>query len=476
MNISRIDSITEEGEFTIAGRIMRSHESQTLNLYTIIDESGSIDVASYSKFPPGDYVQVHGTAKKHGSQVEIYALEMNRLIGEPREIVAREVEKALTRESEPLKVAKPLVEDDVMNALGPAFDDAARRIKRAIYAFRPILIRYNGDADGICAGLTLKRAIEHHMGREAKRRLFFAQNNPAIYSPGDALRDVSIMRMLPDEMGTPLFALVDFAANIESEEAIELHKGAGSELVMIDHHPFSPKIPVLADCFVSPMTCNGNSQYCTGLLAGEVAKRIADVDVQELQLVAMAGDRSRLLPASEEHLRLAQAIDFMAIYQKSVSTLEFYDKSLQDKRFMDSVYEQAVAKMKHSVEVAKEFAKVTELPNGFRICRIKMDAAAKKGEFPTKGKTTGAIHDALAAKLDSPLVTLGYGERMISIRANAQALKRGFSASKMIDQLKAEMSNSIESGGGHDVAASIKVNKTFGKLVLQWVVDWIAKI
>ncbi|MFA6036432.1 MAG: DHH family phosphoesterase [Candidatus Micrarchaeia archaeon] len=476
MSLKKIDSISEEGDVTIAGRVMRSHESQSLYLYTILDEGGSIDVASYSPFPLGDYVQVHGTAKKHGSYMEVYAIDMNRLIGDARDIVSRDVEKALAKECEPLKVQKQLVEDDVMSALAAPFDDAARRIRRAIFSFRPIMLRYNGDADGICAGLCIKRAIEHHIGRDAKRRLFFAQNNPAVYSEGDALRDVSLLRMLPDQMGTPLVILVDFAANSESLEAIELHKGAANELLIVDHHPFDPKMPVLAECFVSPMTCNGTSHYCTGLLAGEIAKRVAEVDIEEFQKIAMAGDRSKLIEADAEHLRIAQALDFLAIYQKAVSTLDFYDTSLQDKKFMDSVYEQSVTKMKHSADVAKEFVKMREFQNGFILCKIRMDAAAKKGEFPTKGKTTGAVHDEFAANTDRPLVTLGYGERMISIRANPQALARGFNASKMIEALKADMSNSIESGGGHAVAASIKVNKGFGKIVLDWVCDWIEKL
>lgn len=476
MSLTKIESISEEGEVTLAGRVMRSHESQALYLYTILDETGSIDVASYNPFPLGDYVQVHGNAKKHGGRTEVYAIDMNRLIGEARDIVAAGVEKALAKECEPLKVQKMLVEDEVTNALASSFDDAARRIRRAIFSFKPILIRYNGDADGICSGLCIKRAIEHLLGRDAKRRLLFAQNNPAVYSEGDALRDVSVLRMLPDQMGTPLVILLDFAANTESLQGIELHKGAANELLIVDHHPFDPKIPVLAECFVSPMTCNGTSHYCTGLLAGEIAKRVAEQDMEELQRIAMAGDKSKLVEADPEHQRLAQAIDFLAIYQRGVSTLDFYDKSLQDRKFMDSVYEQSVAKMKHAAEVAKEFVKMREFQNGFMLCKIRMDAAAKKGEFPTKGKATGSVHDDIAAKTDRPLVTLGYGERMISIRANPQALARGFNASKMIDQLKADMSNAVESGGGHAVAASIKVNKGFGKIVLDWVCSWIEKL
>ena len=475
MSIGSIDSISSEGNVAIAGKIMRIRESQGLFIYTLADETGHIDVASYSRFELGDSAKVSGDAKKHAGHFEVYATEMDRLLDPSRGLVEKAVELAIEKESMPRK-CEPLLDDEVMGALAKPFDDCARRIRRAIFSFRPILIRYNGDADGICAGLSLKRAIESVMGGDAKRRLFFAQNNPAIYSPGDALRDVSLIRMLPEQMEKPLFLLVDFAANSESVEALELLKGAGVEIAIIDHHPFDAKAPTLLDCFVSPLTCNGTSHYCAGLLAGEVAKRVNDVDVSELQRTAMAGDKSRLVERSEQHERLATAVDFLAIYQKDTSTLDFFDASVRDKAFMDSVYTQAVAKMQQSHAIAKEFVKIKDLPNGFKLCKLKLDAAAKKGEFPTKGKATGLIHDELAAQADVPIVTLVYGERMISIRANLKAKERGFNASKMIDQLKAEMKNAVESGGGHDVAASIKVNKGFGKIVLDWVCSWIEKL
>jgi len=475
MSIMKIESISSEGPISLAGSIVRVRESQNLYLYTMMDESGHIEVASYSQFPVGDVVKVSGDVKRHGKRLEVYATEMDRLIDPTRTLVSKALEKHLDSESTPLK-AKPLIDDAVMRSLSKPFDECARRIRRAIFSFRPILIRYNGDADGICAGLALKRAIEPLLGNEVKQRLFFAQNNPAIYSQGDALRDVSIIRMLPEQMGKPLMLLVDFAANSESVGALELHKGSGSELVIIDHHPFDPKAHTMLDCFVSPMTCNGTSDYCTGLLAGEVAKRVHNADFENLQHIAMAGDKSRLGKPSEKNLQLAMALDFLAHYQKQTSTLDFFDRSLKDAAFMESVYKQAIEKLKQSHELAKSLMKVKNLPNGFRLCKIRLGSAAKRGEFPTKGRVTGLVHDGLDAGADAPLVTLGYGGRMISIRANTQARKRGFNASKLIELLKEDMKNAVESGGGHDVAASIKVNKGFGKLVLEWLYERIGRL
>jgi len=190
----------------------------------------------------------------------------------------------------------------------------------------------------------------------------------------------------------------------------------------------------------------------------------------------MAGDKSRLHPLTEEHERNAAALDFMAVYYAKPHALDFYDQAFSDKRFMQSVYEQAMYKLRKAVELAKNEAKVIDMQNGFKLCKIRLAGISKKGEFPPGGKIAGAIHDELSAKLGMPLVTLGYSDRHVSIRANAQARGKGFDASKMIDQLKREITNALESGGGHDVAASMRVSKGFVKIVLEYVESWIAKL
>ncbi len=58
---------------------------------------------------------------------------------------------------------KPLlktVDQKVFAKLLPAIERAASAIKKAAAARRPILLRYNGDADGVSAGLAIMRALE----------------------------------------------------------------------------------------------------------------------------------------------------------------------------------------------------------------------------------------------------------------------------------------------------------------------------
>ena len=64
----------------------------------------------------------------------------------------------------------------------------------------------------------------------------------------------------------------------------------------------------------------------------------------------------------------------------------------------------------------------------------------------------------------------------MSFRANSAAKKAGFSATRIIAEIKAELTNAVDSGGGHDVAASIRANEGFLKIVLDEAVGKISQI
>ncbi|MCS7109827.1 MAG: DHHA1 domain-containing protein, partial [Candidatus Micrarchaeota archaeon] len=67
----------------------------------------------------------------------------------------------------------------------------------------------------------------------------------------------------------------------------------------------------------------------------------------------------------------------------------------------------------------------------------------------------------------SPVVTIVYTGRNISLRANAGAIEAGIDLSKAISQLKNEMLHGIESGGGHRAAAALRVKQGYIKEALE---------
>ncbi len=68
------------------------------------------------------------------------------------------IEDALNKRAEPDDVDF-LVKSDVLNRLKPKMREAAQKIRRAILDGRSILLRHHNDADGICSGVAMEKAI-----------------------------------------------------------------------------------------------------------------------------------------------------------------------------------------------------------------------------------------------------------------------------------------------------------------------------
>jgi RecJ-like exonuclease len=270
--------------------------------------------------------------------------------------------------------------------------------------------------------------------------------------------------------------LVDIGSGTESADAFGVLKGAGFEVLVIDHHPLSEQVSEAADHVLNPALVGGSSYYTAGLLAGEVAKAMGGPDVAWLQRMSLAGDKSGLMGKDPESAKKALAIDYLGKYSKFPNTLDFYVSVLSNEKMLESIYRQATGKLESATRIARESLKVKELSNGFRLCTANLQKAFRPGSFPGKGILCGALHDQVQAEMTGPLVTIGYSGRLISIRANSEARERGFDANAIINEVRRELTNSVESGGGHDIAASLHVSEGFENIVLEEIVRHISSL
>lgn len=347
---------------------------------------------------------------------------------------------------------------------------AAEKVARAARERRPVLIRFNNDADGVCAGLSVRRAVSAllesgNVPRDESRRLLKDyQNNGAVYETGSASGDVLLLRGASEKR--PLVILVDFGANAESVPGLAVARNEGCEIVVIDHHPHAPEAARLIDALVSPwLVEGGGSDYSAGLVSGEVAKKIYPVDVEELQRIALAGDKSRLIPPTPGLLKKALALDYLCDTAQPRNSLAKCEALLSDPAKLAEAHSQAAEKIGAVAAQAKGNAKVRELQNGYVVVILDIARLKRTGRFPRDGKIATVVHDSFSAGEKRPLVTLGKAKDAASFRANAAARAAGFSAPKIIDELKRELPDAITAGGGHDAAASVHAKKGLGKIV-----------
>jgi len=168
-------------------------------------------------------------------------------------------------------------------------------------------------------------------------------------------------------------------------------------------------------------------------------------------------------------------LDFVASSSDFAESLELYYSILKDQNKIESIYKRAMKKIELVKKDAARYSKLKEFDNGFKLVLLRLDKF-RTGKFPGRGKITGEVHDDFDKKLNAPLVTVGYGERMMHFRANRKAKEAGFNANQLISELKSEMKGAVDSGGGHDVAAGLRVNEGFDKMVLEEIAKKVERI
>ncbi|VVB66209.1 Uncharacterised protein [Candidatus Gugararchaeum adminiculabundum] len=348
----------------------------------------------------------------------------------------------------------------VLEAMQPVFKEALGLIRQACDQHQTVILRYNNDADGISGGL----AIEKTLYAFDCNKIYASQNNSAFYEAGSALRDLNFLRG-----SRGLVIIVDCGANAESVEGLKIAKAAGNKILVIDHHPTKVNMKDLAHCYCAPFEFGGSSEIPAGYLACQVARLSGKVDakqISELEMVSCAGDKSHAVTPNDDAKRKALVLDYACTYMNAPNNLEFYEQVLEDSKLLLTIYSQVNGLLEEIGKIGSEKARKVKIGK-VNVNFANISSWSKRGGFPSSGKACGVIHDHLKSqKPGEPIVTFGYGGKTISVRANTEAQQAGFSANKLITALKEEMPEAIESGGGHDVAASIKVRKDHGKIVL----------
>jgi len=356
----------------------------------------------------------------------------------------------------------------VIKKMDRVFEKAADLIRSTLNSAEPILIRYHGDCDGVCAALSIYLSMKEMLGgsfEERRRRMLILRNQTAVYEVKSVVDDLELVRNMGGS--NPLAILLDFSMNAESVDSLKALRKANCSILIIDHHP-PDEVGGIVTLAVSPWLYGGNSDYSAGLLAGKIAEKIKVFDgLEELERVSLAGDKSKLLTPSEEVERKALVLDFMTSDSEFGESLELLYSNLKNPKIVDSIYKRAMKRIEFAKKDALRYAKVRELENGLKLVLVRMEKL-RVGEFPPKGKICGEVLEEFGKEV--PVVVVGYGEKVFHFRANAKAREAGFNANQLIKELKSELSEMIESGGGHDVAAGLRVNEGFEKIVIEEII------
>ncbi|MFH1099493.1 MAG: DHH family phosphoesterase [Candidatus Micrarchaeota archaeon] len=372
--------------------------------------------------------------------------------------IEKEIEKFTYFEPPHLE---PLNNAPSLKEMEGEFQRASQEIANAVLSMKQIKIRYDGDCDGICAGIMLKKAIESFAKQRGAPLFLRAQEaNGAVYRDRDAEEDTSTL------VEGSLLILLDHGANEESVYNVT-EAAKTLEVMCIDHHPPAKK-PALK-VFVSPFAlknCEEPSSYNTALLVFELTRYFAlelEKEIRPLCNISMQGDHSSF--RLKEFFPEAVALDYLAVKADEPYSLEYYEKVSRDRHLSNELYHEEQMHMRNALE--KTLRKSKEHTGKFALYICDASGLVKKNTYPSIGKLHNAVQNHYVEKnSNAPTATLLYTQDSLSFRANQEAAQVGFSANKVITILRKEFEKYGFSGGGHNVAASTRFPKDYAKEII----------
>lgn len=510
--IGSINDNTIGKTIKIQGKVNQIQQTAGPTIFTIIDDTDITWVAAFSEagkraYPEievDDLVEVQGEVNQHSGQIQIESETIEKLEDKQKEHILDLIEKALDAKAEP-EDNPFMVKSVVLNDLKSKMRKSAKTIRRAILDGRTILLRHHADADGICAGVAMEKAIiplveKINPNNDAKYHYFKRSPSKApFYELEDLVKDLSFALEDLDRHGQklPLIVLLDNGSTDEDIIALMQAKIYDIEILVIDHHSpgevIDGKVNVdeYVDTHVNPYLVGGDSQLTAGALASEVAC-IINPEIREtiehLPAVAALGDHAecgevyQYLELAEnkgynrDYLKkIADCVDFEAYYLRFmngrgiIDTILGVDNIDKHRPMVDELYKVYEKRVNTQLKAVLPNIKETQLDNGVYLNIVDVEKYAHKFTFPAPGKTCGFVHDKIVEKLgeDKSIITLGHGPDFGVFRATDKVNEEfGFNVNEVVKYLAERIPSAGIDGGGHECAGSVKYIEGLSRDVL----------
>jgi RecJ-like exonuclease len=513
---TRIGDITTKSmgkTVRLVGEIIQIQQTSGPTIFTVSDETGTTWAAAFDQpgirvYPHlnmGNIVEVTGEVSLHSGKIQIESESIERLHGPESQEARQRIDEAIDKKAEP-EETEFLIESRVLNDLKEPMRRAAKAIRRAVLDGRSILVRHHADADGICAGVAIEKAVvpllkDMNNSNDAEWHFFKrAPSKAPFYELEDVVKDLSFALEDLERHGQklPLLVLMDNGSTEEDILALMKVKIYDIEVVVVDHHypglVEDGKVAVdeYVDVHVNPYLVGGDSNITAGALAVELAGMInPEVKDRLLHLpgIAAVGDHARSDEAekyiqiaaekgydADDLEKVASSIDFEAFYLRFMNGRGIIDTILglgnreKHQKLVDALYKELHKRVEWQLKAAMPNLKTQKLENGIIFSVLDVEKYAHKFTFPAPGKTCGYVHDQMVQKYgeEVPIITLAYGPDFGVIRATDAVNEIfGFNLNTIISKLMVEIPEAGVDGGGHECAGSLKFVEGLSKEVLQ---------
>ena len=485
----------------IEGAVSQIKQTSGPTIFTIVDESGTQNVAAFVEagvraFPEVELeaiVRVIGEVMMRNNQLQIEADVITALSGDEETTVRVRIEKALDARSEPENIL-PLVKSDVLERLRPEMQKVAKIIRKAVFTAQPIILRHHADADGICSAVAIEQAVISlikESGGDYDADYFLFKRAPSkapFYEIEDITRDLDFSLKDHARYGQkmPLVLLTDNGSTEEDEASYKIASVYDLPFIVIDHHHPDATIDKYLVAHVNPYHVGGDFGITAGMLGTEVARLInpkVEKLIRHLPAIAAVGDRSEA-PERALYLALirdeyseqackdiALALDYEQFWLRFNDGREIIKDILnllgnteRHKKLVNLLVEGANTMIEDQMNASMPHVVPRVLPNEARLFLLDVEIHAHKFTFPPPGKTSGEVHDRLCKQnVGEPVVTIGFGPDFAVLRSRGVLMN----IPRMVRELHNEIPGGGISGGGHLVVGSIKFVEGMRTVVLE---------
>lgn len=442
------------------------------------EDSSSNRNLSIAEINVDNVVKIFGKVVKHRDRIEIEIKNIRESTLDFNDIINTQSLPARDTFS---------IESERYESMKSRFTNIAQRVRRAIIEEQPILLRHHNDADGICAGLVMERAIRSVMNRRdlsTKHRIYRSPSISPFYDEIDLFRDISKFNRYSEEFGdkSPLILLLDTGSTPENLFALEVLHGFNIECIIVDHHNPGPvqdgksQVCDFLQFHLNPYLFGWDSQTCGGMLCYELARFIdEELDMPDYPAVAAVGDRcdipevDRLIENTgkpkEDLVRMAMVIDYLAFNFRFDGGDGVYDKVFTKPSIVDIIGSHVEEKFDATLKRILPTVKSEEI-NGVFYSEIDLQTYTQRGKYPPPGKTLGVVHDYLAqSHANMPVFTGGYFSDGVIIRATEPVLP----VPTLLTDLQSTIPEANVDGGGHEQAGSLKYISAFDEQIRNFI-------
>lgn len=367
------------------------------------------------------------------------------------------------RQNKPHSISKEI--DRFIEADADAIDSCALILLEAYVSGAPIIIRFHNDGDGSTGAIALYRAFGY-LGKKLfeneNANAYWTMNKSIAYSEDSLFVDESTFNSYKS-IRKPLVLLTDFGTTNESEGAIKKAYKKYS-LVWIDHHPIYDGCPYADfDFYINPWGLGMNSNICAGVITASIAEKLAPgMNFTLLKKAALDSDHSEYYTYNEDTHALALVLDSLTAndrigYQEKRITPKYLDAIITDPESFARVLNSASAQISESLDIGIKNAKRHVTKSGIAAYVLDYKAVAdRRFEYIKQGRYTTKLQDKLEEINGFKTITIVYYKNYISVRVN-KGISNSINLLSIIAKLK-ENTEYVQNGGGHNEAASIKVD------------------